>query len=93
MRDGNEWGLALTFAALMGSFLVSYTRAKAEGIGLRGTAGRLGTRTERVVIITAGLVFAPLGALPWAMAVLTATAWLTAVQRVLSVRSQLRDRA
>jgi phosphatidylglycerophosphate synthase len=90
MRDGSEWGVALTFAALMGSFLVSYTRAKAEGLGLRGDVGRLGTRVERVAVIAIGLALAPLGALPWAMAVLTATAWITVVQRVLSVRSQLR---
>ena len=93
MRDGSEWGLALTFAALMGSFLVSYTRAKAEGLGLRGDVGRLGTRVERVVVIAVGLALAPFGALPWAMAVLTATAWITVVQRVLSVRSQLRGRS
>jgi phosphatidylglycerophosphate synthase len=90
MRDGSEWGVALTFAAVIGSFLVSYTRAKAEGLGLRGDIGRFGTRVERVVVIAIGLALAPLGALPWAMAVLTGTAWLTVLQRVLSVRSQLR---
>jgi CDP-diacylglycerol--glycerol-3-phosphate 3-phosphatidyltransferase len=90
MRDGNEWGVALTFAAVVGSFLVSYTRAKAEALGLRGDVGRLGTRVERVAVIAIGLALAPLGALPWAMVVLTATAWLTVVQRILSVRSQLR---
>jgi phosphatidylglycerophosphate synthase len=90
MREGNEWGVALTFAAVVGSFLVSYTRAKAETLGLRGDVGRLGTRVERVVVIAVGLALAPLGALPWAMAVLTATAWITVVQRILSVRSQLR---
>jgi len=88
-RDGIEWGIALTFAAMMGSFLVSYTRAKAEALGLRGDVGRFGTRVERVVVIALGLAFAPLGALPWAMAALTGTAWATVVQRVLSVRSQL----
>lgn len=93
VRDGSEWGVALTFAAVAGSFLVSYTRARAEALALRGDVGRLGTRAERVVIITAGLVLAPLGALPWAMAVLTATAWITVVQRVLSVRAQLRSAA
>jgi len=92
MRDGSEWGVALTFAALAGSFLVSYTRSKAEGMGLRGDVGRLGTRAERVTVIAVGLALAPLGALPWAIAVLTLTAWLTAVQRVLSVRTQLRQR-
>jgi hypothetical protein len=37
-------------------------------------------------------VLAPFGALPWAMALLTATAWITVLQRVLAVRGQLRDR-
>lgn len=91
MRDGNEWGVGLTFAAVMGSFLVSYTRARAEALNLRGDVGRLGTRVERVAVIAVGLALAPLGVLPWAMAVLTATAWVTVVQRVLSVRAQLRE--
>jgi phosphatidylglycerophosphate synthase len=91
-RDGNEVALAFAFAAVVGSFLVSYARAKAEGLGLRGDIG-LGSRAERVVVITAGLVLAPWGALPWAIYLLTATAWLTVVQRVWSVRSQLRRQA
>ncbi len=89
VRDGSEWGVGLAFAAVAGSFLVSYTRAKAEILGLRGDVG-IGSRAERVVVITAGLVFAPFGALPWTMAVLAATAWVTVAQRVLAVRSQLR---
>jgi phosphatidylglycerophosphate synthase len=91
MRDGSEWGVALVFAAIAGSFLVSYTRARAEALGLKGDVG-IGSRAERVVVITAGLVLAPLGALPWAMALLTATAWVTVAQRVLAVRTQLRSR-
>ena len=80
----------LAVAAAVGSFLVSYTRAKAESIGLRGDVG-LGSRAERVVVITAGLVFAPWGGLPWAIGFLAATAWLTVVQRILQVRKQLID--
>jgi CDP-diacylglycerol--glycerol-3-phosphate 3-phosphatidyltransferase len=91
MRDGSEWGVALAFAAVVGSFLVSYTRAKAEALGLKGDVG-FGSRTERVAVLCIGLAFAPLGALPWVMAVLTATAWITVVQRMLSVRAQLRER-
>ena len=87
-RDGREWALALTIAAIAGSFLVSYTRARAEALGLKGDVG-LGSRAERVVIITGGLVFAPWGGLPWAILVLTASAWLTVLQRVLAVRRQL----
>jgi CDP-diacylglycerol--glycerol-3-phosphate 3-phosphatidyltransferase len=91
MRENVEWALALTFAALAGSFLVSYTRARAEALGLKGDVG-IGSRAERVVIITTGLAFAPLHdlALAAAVALLTATAWLTVVQRVLAVRAQLR---
>jgi len=91
MRDENEWGVAATFAALAGSFLVSYTRARAEALALRGDVG-IGSRAERVVVITAGLVLAPLGALPWTMALLAVTAWVTVLQRILAVQRQLRER-
>jgi CDP-diacylglycerol--glycerol-3-phosphate 3-phosphatidyltransferase len=90
-RHGNEVALAATIAAIAGSFLVSYTRAKAEALGLRGDVG-FGSRAERVVVITAGLVLAPWGVLPWAIYLLTATAWLTVLQRILFVRKQLIER-
>ncbi len=91
MRDGEEWAVAMAFAAVAGSFLVSYTRAKAEILGLKGDVG-LGSRVERVAVICIGLALAPVGALPWAVLVLTGAAWLTVLQRVLSVRAQLRER-
>ena len=91
MRDGSEWGVALAFAAMGGSFLVSYTRARAEAIGLKADVG-FGSRTERVVVIAVGLAFAPFGSLPYVVGVLTATAWLTVLQRILFVRKQLADR-
>jgi len=87
-RDGNDAAVVVTVAAVVGSFLVSYARARAEALGLRGDVG-LGSRAERVVVITAGLVLAPWGVLQWAIAVLAATAWLTVVQRILYVRKQL----
>jgi CDP-diacylglycerol--glycerol-3-phosphate 3-phosphatidyltransferase len=90
-RDGNEVALAFAIAAIGGSFLVSYTRARAEALGLRGDVG-IGSRAERVVVIVSGLVLAPWGLLPWAIYFLTATAWITVLQRVLSVRTQLRAR-
>ncbi len=90
-RHGNQLALGAAVAAVAGSFLVSYTRAKAETLGLRGDVG-LGSRAERVVVITAGLVLAPWGALQWAIYLLTATAWITVVQRVLFVRKQLAER-
>ena len=90
-RDGSELGVALAAAAMTGSFLVSYTRARAEALGVRGDVG-IGSRAERVVVITAGLVLAPWLPLELALAVLTATAWVTVVQRVLHVRAQLRSK-
>jgi CDP-diacylglycerol--glycerol-3-phosphate 3-phosphatidyltransferase len=87
-RHGRDWAVVLAVAAVVGSFLVSYTRARAEALGLRGDVG-FGSRAERVVLITAGLVFAPWGGLPWAIVALAATAWLTVVQRILHVRKQL----
>src|ERR1700756_4406999 len=87
-RHGQDWAVVVAVAAVVGSFLVSYTRARAEALGLKGDVG-LGSRAERVVMITAGLVFAPWGGLPWAIVALCATAWLTVVQRILHVRKQL----
>ena len=43
-------------------------------------------------MITAGLVLAPWGVLPWAIVALTLTAWVTVLQRILSVRAQLLAR-
>jgi CDP-diacylglycerol--glycerol-3-phosphate 3-phosphatidyltransferase len=87
-RAGNDTAVVFTIAAVGGSFLVPYVRAKAEALGLRGDVG-LGSRAERVVVITAGLVFAPWGGLQWAIYFLAATSWVTVVQRILHVRKQL----
>jgi CDP-diacylglycerol--glycerol-3-phosphate 3-phosphatidyltransferase len=91
-HDGNDVALVAAFAAVIGSFLVSYTRAKAEALGLRGDVG-FGSRVERVVLISVGLGLAPWGWLQWPIYLLAATAWLTVVQRILFVRRQLRELA
>ena len=82
--------VVVALPGVAGSFLVSYTRAKAEALGLRGDVG-IGSRAERVVVITAGLVLAPWGVLPWALVLLAFTAWVTVVQRVLHVSKQLME--
>ena len=89
-RNHHPAFVAVAMAAVAGSFLVSYTRAKAEALGLRGDVG-IGSRAERVVVITAGLVLAPWGVLPWSLALLACTAWITVGQRVLHVRKQLME--
>jgi CDP-diacylglycerol--glycerol-3-phosphate 3-phosphatidyltransferase len=87
-RQGHDLAVLFTIVGVAGSFLVPYVRAKAEALGLRGDVG-LGSRAERVVVITAGLVLAPWGLLPYAIYLLAATSWLTVLQRVLYVRKQL----
>ena len=92
MHDSNEVALMAAFAAVIGSFLVSYTRARAEALGLRGDIG-FGSRVERVVLIGIGLFVAPWGWLQWPIYVLAALAWSTVAQRILFVRRQLRELA
>ena len=90
-NHGNDIAAVFTIVAVAGSFLVPYVRAKAEALGLRGDVG-LGSRAERVVVITAGLVLAPWGLLPWAIYLLAGTSAITVLQRILHVRKQLNER-
>jgi len=91
MRDDNEVALGCAMAALAGSFLVPYARAKAEGLGIKGDVG-IGSRAERVTVISVGLALAPWGVLPWSIGLLALTAWFTVLQRILHVRRQLQAR-
>src|SRR5258705_3196560 len=59
-RNHHPAFVAVAVAAVVGSFLVSYTRARAEALGLRGGVG-IGSPAERVVGITAGPPPAPAG--------------------------------
>jgi CDP-diacylglycerol--glycerol-3-phosphate 3-phosphatidyltransferase len=72
----------------VGSFLVSYTRAKAESLGVRGEAGLM-ARAERVVLIAAVLPFAGHGSLQYGIYVLAGLTAFTVVQRIVYVRRQL----
>jgi CDP-diacylglycerol---glycerol-3-phosphate 3-phosphatidyltransferase len=77
----------LAMLALAGSFLVSYSRARAEGIGLSASVG-LAPRTERLVLIIAGIGVAGLGftpALIAALAIIVALTAVTVIQRIWHV--------
>lgn len=76
----------LSFIILSGSIMVSYTRARAEGLGLHGKVGIL-QRPERLILLGIALIFSGWLLLPvlWVMAIVTN---LTVLQRVLHVRSQ-----
>jgi CDP-diacylglycerol--glycerol-3-phosphate 3-phosphatidyltransferase len=96
--QGNQVAAAATVAAVLGSLMVSYTRARAEALGVECKVG-LATRPVRVVILSIGLIFArgaSLGhfeLLAPAVYVLAALTVLTTVQRILHVRKQLKSLA
>ncbi len=75
---GSREETLLAFAAVVGSLLVSYVRARAEGLDVALTDG-LFRRQERVVLTAAGLILGLLRAALWILAVLSL---LTAVQRL-----------
>jgi CDP-diacylglycerol--glycerol-3-phosphate 3-phosphatidyltransferase len=91
---GDELAVAAVVVCVVGSFMVSYTRARAEALGVECKVG-LATRPVRVVILSAGLLFATGAGLfdgrllepaIYALAVLTT---ITVLQRVLHVRRVL----
>ena len=75
---------------LVGSFMTSYARARAEALGLNGTSGLM-ARAERVVLLGASILFAPLGVLPWGIGLLALLSALTVVQRTRHVLAQMDD--
>ncbi len=87
--------LYLVPAALGGSFMVSYVRARAEGVGIDCSVGVF-TRTERLVLIITGLVLAGVLAagssvLVWMLAVVSGGTWLTFAQRLWVVTRNGRN--
>lgn len=85
-RPGIE--VLLVCLALISSFLVSYTRARAEGLDLACQVG-LFTRAERIIVLTLGLLFSQFDyALISALAIITVFSFITAGQRVLYVWQQ-----
>ena len=76
----------LLFAAIVGSLLVSYVRARAEGLGIDCEVG-LFTRGRRIVLLAAGLLVGQVAITLGVLAVLTN---LTAIQRLVYARSLLR---
>ncbi len=83
--DGRPEAAALTVLALLGSLLVSYTRARAEALGSRCNVGVM-TRAERVVLIAAGLVF---GLLALAIDLLVVLSFVTVGQRIVHTMKEL----
>lgn len=84
--------VGLIYAALVGSLMVSYMRARAEGLGIKCDVG-IFTRPERVLVLAVGLVvgqFYEAGILV-ALGIISGLAWITVIQRFVHVRRQTEE--
>ncbi len=79
VRTDNDAGAILAFGATVASYMVSYLRARGEGLGIVMKETGLGTRTERVVIMAVGLLT---GLVVPAMALVLALSAFTSGQRL-----------
>ncbi|HMD80537.1 MAG TPA: CDP-alcohol phosphatidyltransferase family protein, partial [Anaerolineales bacterium] len=82
---GEPLGGMLVFGAASGSVMVSYVKARAEGLGYQAKVGLL-TRVERYLVLAPSLVF---NQLYLGLAILAVFSHVTAIQRILHVRSDI----
>ena len=83
-QEGASLKIVLIFVVLIGSFLVSYIRARAEGLGLQCQVG-LFTRAERVIVLAIGLM---INQIFIALCVLVVFVFITVVQRLVYLWKQ-----
>ncbi len=81
------WESLLAYGCFVGSVMVSYLRARAEGLGVKCEVGVF-TRVERVIVMSIGLMVGQwVGlAIPVMMGIITALAFVTVVQRLIHVQ-------
>lgn len=82
---GDSLEAGLVALALLGSLLVSYTRARAETLGLECTVGLM-SRPERIILVAVGLFF---DVLPYVIYIMLALTVFTVVQRVVHTYREL----
>ena len=88
LSQENYPGVMVTFAATAGSVLVSYVKARAEGLGFTAKVGLL-TRVERYIVLIPALIFNQ----PYLAVILIAVLGnITALQRIFYVRVQGHER-
>lgn len=78
----------LIFLALVGSFMVSYLRARGEGLGVDSKVGVM-TRPERVVVLAVGLL---IGQVAVALGIIAALSYITSLHRFWHIQRELSNR-
>lgn len=87
-KQGSTQGVLLAYVAVVGGILVSYSRARAEGLGLDCKVG-LFTRAERIIVLAIGLLANQIIIALWIVSVLS---YFTLGQRLFHVWRQTRAR-
>lgn len=92
LRNGffNGVYVYLSFAAITGSLMVSYVKARAEGAGIECSKGIL-QRPERLIILALFQLLGP-QIMPWGLGIIATLAFLTVFQRIQLVRKKYRNR-
>jgi CDP-diacylglycerol--glycerol-3-phosphate 3-phosphatidyltransferase len=83
--EGDRWGVAAALACLLLGGLVSYVKARAEGLGMTCNVG-IAERTERLLIVGVGGLLTGLGLLSWG---LVAALWLLAAVSLFTVGQRI----
>ncbi len=80
------WEPVVVYLTLAGSVMVSYTRARAEGLGLKCEVG-LFTRAERVIVLALGIMLAQwfAASLLITLSLLAGLSWMTTLQRMVYI--------
>ena len=90
-KDGLVTECILAGVALVGSLLVSYIRARMEGLGVECKAGFF-TRPERVILLALGLMLSQFNyAMLTTLAVLTFFSWFTVIERMVYAWRKLKE--
>ena len=78
------WIVILAYIAALSSLIVSYARARAEGLGMSLKSGLM-ARPERLLLLAVGLIIGGESWLVWTLAFLAVTSTFTAIQRIITV--------
>jgi archaetidylinositol phosphate synthase len=92
---GSFWGIIITLTALIASMLVSYTRSRAEVIGIKMESVGIAERAERMLILAAVSIIGSFGAfflptLGYGVALIAVLSIVTVLQRVWHVYRELK---
>lgn len=86
LLSGNLTAVVLAFVAMVGSFLISYIRARSEGLGIKCKVGVF-TRAERIGILVLGLLF---NVVYYSLILLAVLTFVTVIERMVHVWRESR---